>query len=34
MAPWLGLVLVALVLGLVVAVVAVGIKLLLEKRKR
>jgi hypothetical protein len=34
MGQWLGLVLIALALGLVVALVAVGIKLLLEKRRR
>lgn len=34
MASWLLLALVALAAGLVLALVAVGIKLLLEKRKR
>jgi biopolymer transport protein ExbB/TolQ len=34
MGQWLGLVLIALAMGLVVALVAVGIKLLLEKRRR
>jgi hypothetical protein len=34
MAAWLLLILIALAAGFVIALVAVGIKLLLEKRKR